>query len=173
MANPISRKDMVFYPEYLDGQMYQVWHGKKMLRDVPDHLLTPMINHKGSVYYVNELTKLEGVGNWFLPKRWFTRSNKQMWAMGFNACETEVCVGYCSTVLMISILNLWQDGVMVDESELTAIPVSQFTQNLPDFLDGGDDGNPGILQLSGTVFVLNLGAYCLLAQCRKISTPQG
>ncbi|KZP32812.1 hypothetical protein FIBSPDRAFT_657822, partial [Athelia psychrophila] len=50
MSNPISQPDMVFYPEDGEGRLSEVWHGEKMLGDVPDGLLSPTLCHKGQVY---------------------------------------------------------------------------------------------------------------------------
>lgn len=71
---------MTFYPEDLQGRLGEVWHGTKMLQDVPDHILTPMIRHKGVSYFVDELVKCED-GSYFLPKRW-VRCNNSMHAVG-------------------------------------------------------------------------------------------
>ena len=71
---------MTFYPEDLGTQWRQVWHGDKMVSDVPDDLLTANIRSGGVMYYVNELVKCAG-GSFFLPKRWIT-SGGEMFAIG-------------------------------------------------------------------------------------------
>ena len=81
---------MTLYPEDGGSKLGEVWHGDKMLRDIPDHLLSPTIRHNGNIYYVNELVKCSD-GSWFLPKRWMTRSgSKGMFASGFNVMEVDV-----------------------------------------------------------------------------------
>jgi len=80
MSNPVTRPGMVFYPEFKDGTVEQIWHGRKWLRDVPDHLLTPMIRVSGKIFYVGELVERKN-GQFFLPTRWFTKAN-EFWAMG-------------------------------------------------------------------------------------------
>ncbi|KAJ7820162.1 hypothetical protein B0H14DRAFT_2600146 [Mycena olivaceomarginata] len=73
-----------FYPEDAGNKLGEVWHGEKMMRDTPDHLLSPNIRHNGKMYYVNELVQRTD-GSWFLPKRWVTRNNgKVMLASGYN-----------------------------------------------------------------------------------------
>jgi hypothetical protein len=79
---------MVFYPEDAKGSLGEVWHGTKMVREVPDHILTPMIRHNGSAYYVGELVKCTG-GGWFLPKRWIRRDSV-MHAVGYRVIDTTV-----------------------------------------------------------------------------------
>jgi hypothetical protein len=43
ISNPVTRSQMVFYPEDAKGKLGEVWHGTKMLNDIPDHILSPMI----------------------------------------------------------------------------------------------------------------------------------
>ncbi|KAJ6583645.1 hypothetical protein B0H10DRAFT_2198263 [Mycena sp. CBHHK59/15] len=88
MSNPFTRADMVLYPEDAGNKLGEVWHGDKMLRDIPDHLLSPTIRHNGVIYYVNELVKCME-GRWFLPKRWLTRnSGKVMFASGHPVSDS-------------------------------------------------------------------------------------
>lgn len=79
---------MTFYPEDSGPKLEEVWNGDKMVRDVPDHLLTPMFRHNGVIYYVNELVKLHH-GVFFLPKRWIT-SNGVPSARGFCVIDSLV-----------------------------------------------------------------------------------
>lgn len=88
MSNPITRSDMVFYPEDAGGRLSEAWHGDKMLRDTPDHLLTANIRHRGSIYYVNELVKRTD-DRWFIPKRWITCQGK-MRAVGYEVLKSTV-----------------------------------------------------------------------------------
>jgi hypothetical protein len=88
ISNPVTRSHMVFYPEDAKGSLGEVWHGTKMVREVPDHILTPMIRHNGSAYYVGELVKCTG-GGWFLPKRWIRRDSV-MHAVGYRVIDTTV-----------------------------------------------------------------------------------
>ncbi|KAJ7112257.1 hypothetical protein C8R44DRAFT_581192, partial [Mycena epipterygia] len=69
MLNPFTRSGMTLYPEDAGNKLGEVWHGDKMLRDIPDHILSPTIRHNGTIYYVNELVQCLD-GSWFLPKRW-------------------------------------------------------------------------------------------------------
>ncbi|EIW74161.1 hypothetical protein CONPUDRAFT_170321, partial [Coniophora puteana RWD-64-598 SS2] len=117
IANPITRRDMVFYPEDAGERMGEVWHGRKMLRDIPNHLLTPMIRSNGRIYYVNELVACTG-DEYFLPTRWFTREGgAEMWAMGHEVTKS-VSEGNRFAVL----------------PELLVVPVSTFIANIEDIL---------------------------------------
>jgi hypothetical protein len=89
MANPLSRPGMVFYPDDSGSSLSQAWNGDKMLKDVPDHLLTPMVKQQGVIYYVNELVQCK-CGGWFIPKWWITK-NGAMHAVGHTVIEREVC----------------------------------------------------------------------------------
>ncbi|KAJ6622345.1 hypothetical protein B0H10DRAFT_2342221 [Mycena sp. CBHHK59/15] len=125
MSNPFTRADMVLYPEDAGNKLGEVWHGDKMLRDIPDHLLSPTIRHNGVIYYVNELVKCTE-GRWFLPKRWLTRnSGKVMFASGHPLIQNKA-------------------GLVVDDQTLDIVEVSSFLQNFNQILDG----NSGIYPLS-------------------------
>jgi len=71
------------------NQRYQVWHGDKMVSDIPDNLLTANVRSRGVMYYVNELVKCAS-GSWFLPKRWVI-SGGEMIAIGHPVDDTLVC----------------------------------------------------------------------------------
>ncbi|KAJ6584296.1 hypothetical protein B0H10DRAFT_1832890, partial [Mycena sp. CBHHK59/15] len=66
MSNPFTRSRMTLYPEDAGVKLGEVWHGDKMLRDIPDHLLSPTIRHNGTIYYVNELSNA-WMGRGFFP----------------------------------------------------------------------------------------------------------
>ncbi|KAJ7674194.1 hypothetical protein B0H17DRAFT_946770, partial [Mycena rosella] len=90
ILNPYTRANMSLYPEDAGNKLGEVWHGDKLLHDIPDHLLSPNIRHNGTIYYVNELVQCTQ-GRWFLPKRWVTRGNgKVMLASGYNVTESDV-----------------------------------------------------------------------------------
>ncbi|EIW74429.1 hypothetical protein CONPUDRAFT_160132 [Coniophora puteana RWD-64-598 SS2] len=120
ISNPITRPEMVFYPEYANEKMSQVWHGEKMLRDVPDHLLTPMVRvGSGRIFYVNELVSLTNNG-WFIPTRWFMQKGKsgsesRMYAMGHDVVKA-------------------QDGTLIQMDDLVTVPVDTFTATYPELL---------------------------------------
>ncbi|KAF8170969.1 hypothetical protein K438DRAFT_1982253 [Mycena galopus ATCC 62051] len=87
MSNPFTRSGMTLYPEDAGNKLQEVWHGDKMLREIPDHLLSPTIRHNGSIYYVDELVQCKD-GSWFLPKRWLTKNGgTSMFASGFHVTE--------------------------------------------------------------------------------------
>jgi hypothetical protein len=69
--------------------MSQIWHGGKLLKDVPDHVLTPMIRHNDKIYYVGEL--VQRTKGWFLPLRWILYGKeRKMYAVGHIVEETQV-----------------------------------------------------------------------------------
>ncbi|KAJ6626753.1 hypothetical protein B0H10DRAFT_1633057, partial [Mycena sp. CBHHK59/15] len=70
MSNPYTRANMSLYPEDTGKKLGEVWHGDKMLRDIPDHLesIGAWFNPQ-PIYFVNELVQCMD-GSWFLPMRW-------------------------------------------------------------------------------------------------------
>ncbi|TFY81247.1 hypothetical protein EWM64_g2768 [Hericium alpestre] len=86
LANPISRPNMIFYPEYMDNAMKELSNGSKLLHDVPDELLTPSVKINGRIYYVGELVR-RTQDRWFIPTRWLQRDGA-MWALGYHVDET-------------------------------------------------------------------------------------
>jgi hypothetical protein len=80
---------MNFYPHYDDNRVSQIWHGGKLLKDVPDHVLTPMVRHNNKIYYVGEL--VQRTHGWFLPLRWMLKGERRrMYAVGHVVEETNV-----------------------------------------------------------------------------------
>lgn len=79
---------MVFYPEDAQGKLEEAWHGEKILRDVPDAMLSPTLLDRGTVYWVDELVQRTG-GRWFLPTRWFTSHGAPM-AFGYDVLNSAV-----------------------------------------------------------------------------------
>jgi hypothetical protein len=69
--------------------MSQIWHGGKLLKDIPDHVLTPTIRHDNKIYYVGELVRRDQ--GWFLPLRWVLRGERRkMYAIGHMVEVTQV-----------------------------------------------------------------------------------
>ncbi|KAH9984738.1 hypothetical protein BJV74DRAFT_775977, partial [Russula compacta] len=89
MANPLSQPGMVFYPDDSSCSLSQTWNADKMLKDVPNHLLTLMIKHQGVIYYINELVQCKCRG-WFILIRWIMK-NGFMHAVGHFVTKCEVC----------------------------------------------------------------------------------
>ncbi|KAJ6629052.1 hypothetical protein B0H10DRAFT_2160563 [Mycena sp. CBHHK59/15] len=124
MSNPFTRAGMALYLEDTGNKLGEVWHGDKMLRDIPDHLLSPTIRHKGVIYYVNELVKCTE-GRWFVPKCWLTRnSGKMMLASGYHVSESDVRIG--------NSLHLQPAN---QHDSLDVVDVSSFVQNFNQILD--------------------------------------
>lgn len=72
---------MQLYPFQPDGPVSQVWHGRKLNKDIPDNILTPMwAESPGRHFYVEEIACLRD-GTYFVPTRWVQRRDG-MWAMG-------------------------------------------------------------------------------------------
>ncbi|KAF8062389.1 hypothetical protein FPV67DRAFT_1422187 [Lyophyllum atratum] len=127
MANPHTRAGMFLYPEDAGNRLSEVWHGDKLLRDIPDEVLSPTIRHCGVIYYVNELVKRSN-DRWFLPKRWITRNNgKEMMARGFHVIDTG-------------------SGLVVENDNEDTVEVSSFIANFVQILDG----NSGIYPFAAT-----------------------
>jgi hypothetical protein len=135
---------MSFYPEDAGNKLGEVWHGEKMMRDTPDHLLSPNIRHNGKMYYVNELVQRTD-GSWFLPKRWVTRNNgKVMLASGYNVKESEASLN-----ILLSRPNSEehsQRGLVVQQEVLDIVEVSTFEQNFEEILNT----TSGIYPLAGS-----------------------
>lgn len=150
MSNPITRPDMVFYPEDGEGRLGEVWHGDKMLRDIPDALLSPTLRHNKHIYWVDELVKCAG-GQWFIPKRWITRQGRP-YAVGFEVHPSEVCVpNLFPGNLCHRVSYTLQDGLVVDSTTLVTVPVATFIAGLDEILNESS------------------GIYPLLARKLKIS----
>ncbi|CUA71593.1 Valine--tRNA ligase [Rhizoctonia solani] len=114
LANPLLRKHMSFYPHYDDNRMSQIWHGGKLLKDVPDHVLTPMIQHNNQIYYVGEL--VQRTHGWFLPLRWMLKGEqRKMYAIGHIVEET-------------------QTGLQVRSDRRISVPVASFICSFPELL---------------------------------------
>ncbi|KAF7980223.1 hypothetical protein HWV62_39337 [Athelia sp. TMB] len=125
MSNPLARAGMVFYPEDAEGKLTEAWHGDKLLRDVPDNMMSPTLRHGQKIYWVDELVQRSS-GRWFLPKRWFTRRGALM-AWGYDVVNDD-------------------HGLTVQDSTLLAADVESFIGDLDDILDA----NSGIFPFSAT-----------------------
>ncbi|KAF7974716.1 hypothetical protein HWV62_11375 [Athelia sp. TMB] len=113
ISNPVTRANMTFYPEDLKGRLGEVWHGTKMLEDVPDHILSPMVRHGCVDYYVDELVKCKD-GSYFLPKRW-VRCDGSMHAVGHSVQDSA-------------------QGLVVFKDSRRRVNVDEFAQNIEQIL---------------------------------------
>lgn len=91
------------YPEDKGGGMSQVFHGEKMLLELPS---PPAARVDGKIYFVNELLQ-ECSGAYFVPERFFNASysassesdlanlrdpcQQELYAMGRPVQYTDVC----------------------------------------------------------------------------------
>ncbi|QRV96781.1 microtubule-actin cross-linking factor 1 [Ceratobasidium sp. AG-Ba] len=87
MSNPHVRPHMNFYP-HVDGKhMSQVWHGRKMVHDIPDRFLTPCFRYRDKMFYVDELVRR--ADDWFIPVRWImVGPNREPHAIGYIVKDT-------------------------------------------------------------------------------------
>lgn len=81
------------YPEDGGSGMSQVFHGQKMLLNLPS---PPTARVHGKIYFVNEILQ-EETGNYFIPERFFLANydptppnTKQLYALGRAATRTPV-----------------------------------------------------------------------------------
>jgi hypothetical protein len=78
---------MKLYPDE-SSTISEVQNAEKLLSGIPDDMLTPMVRHDGTIYYVNELV-LCANHQWFIPKRFFTREG-QLHARGHPVTQSAV-----------------------------------------------------------------------------------
>ncbi|KAG8948539.1 hypothetical protein FRC03_000712 [Tulasnella sp. 419] len=132
-ANPKTRAAMQDYPEYLGGKMSQVFHGSKMLEDLPDHLLTPTARANDRIFWVNELLQCT-TGHYFIPKRYIIYStsaegeDRELYAIGHDVEKTE-------------------SGLSVSD-ELTFTPVSAFRHTYDEIHMNKDEWGVGFQDAS-------------------------
>lgn len=74
-ANPLVRPHLQLYPVISTNGISEVWHGEKLVKDIPDHVLTPMIKLEGRHFYVGELVRLK-CGRYFIPLRWIEKDGE-------------------------------------------------------------------------------------------------
>lgn len=147
---------MKFYPDWPTSGVSQAWHGRKVLQEVADELLTPMVKYGGRIFYIGELVK-RGPEHWFIPKRWFTR-NGIMYAYGTHVEETAVRIHSCHRY-MRSLKDTIQDG-LIETAMDAAVPVATFTANIQEILSA----NSGIYPFARMVYLI-LFCYALLKFC--------
>ena len=88
-ARPDIRPFIHAYPELRpDHSVHEVWHARKWLYDVSDHLLTPMVRIKNKDFYVNELVYCTN-HTYFIPTR-FYKKNDELWAFGHDVINAPV-----------------------------------------------------------------------------------
>jgi hypothetical protein len=78
---------MNLYPDD-SGVVSEVQNAEKMLNAISDDMLTPMVRHDGTIYYVNELV-LRSDTHFFVPKRFFIR-NDILHARGHPVTQSQV-----------------------------------------------------------------------------------
>ena len=136
---------MVFYLDNSGNSLSQAWNGDKMLKDVPNHLLTPMIRHKAVIYYVNELVQCK-CGGWFIPKQWVMK-NSSLHAVGHLVTECEVhyyAMFYNCMLYDVLFAFSVQDcpGLNVEADYLQTVEVSTFSANIETILSSNAGVNP-------------------------------
>ncbi|KIJ04667.1 hypothetical protein PAXINDRAFT_22039 [Paxillus involutus ATCC 200175] len=97
-ANPLTRFAMQDFPEDGGSGMSQIFHGEKMLHELPS---PPAVRVDGNIYYVDELLQ-DSSGGYFIPERFFLAlpsvasgssegrpDTKELFALGRAAERTE------------------------------------------------------------------------------------
>ncbi|KAF8837375.1 hypothetical protein BDN67DRAFT_884852, partial [Paxillus ammoniavirescens] len=97
-ANPLTRFAMQDFPEDSGSGMSQIFHGEKMLHELPS---PPAVRVDGNIYYVDELLQ-DSSGGYFIPERFFLAlpsvasgssegcpDTKELFALGRAAERTE------------------------------------------------------------------------------------
>jgi len=114
-ANPITRFSMTDYPEDAGQGMSQVFHGEKMLLDIPPEIAPSTVRVNGQIFFVNELLRRSS-GAYFIPEHFFYRttscdantgtvSTKELHALGFDVHESDVSL--IQATYIISLTSLW------------------------------------------------------------------
>ncbi|KZT60626.1 hypothetical protein CALCODRAFT_419952, partial [Calocera cornea HHB12733] len=66
LGNPIKRQSMTFYPIAGGAQLRDFWHGSLCNVEVPDEMLTPMIEYEGRHWFTHEIVQCRN-GAYFIP----------------------------------------------------------------------------------------------------------
>lgn len=82
MANPLVRSQLHFYPEDSGQFLGEAWQGSRWLHEMDPSLLTPMIRHEKTDYYVFEPVILT-LNRLCIPFRWFKR-NDRMYGLAWS-----------------------------------------------------------------------------------------
>lgn len=82
------REKLNFYPQKNGSVISQLWHGSKLVKDIPDKLLTPMARLTATRhFYVDEVAQMKN-GSLFLPKRWLLDASRELYAEGYAVTRT-------------------------------------------------------------------------------------
>ncbi|KAN0125420.1 hypothetical protein V8E53_015507, partial [Lactarius tabidus] len=71
-ANPVTRFAIWDYPIDGEGSALQVFHGSKMLVDMPSNLVVPTVCINDCIFFTDELLQTSG-GTYFIPNHFFYR----------------------------------------------------------------------------------------------------
>jgi len=72
------------YPQRNGRASSQLWQSKKLLEDIPDQLLTPMVRLTATRhFYVDEIARLLD-GHYFYPKRWIQDFSGDIIGVGYS-----------------------------------------------------------------------------------------
>ncbi|KAF8148334.1 hypothetical protein K438DRAFT_1625608, partial [Mycena galopus ATCC 62051] len=111
MANPMTRKNLHFFPEDAGPSLSQAWQASRWLHTLDSDLTTPMFRTQNQDFYIHEPTLLSN-GSVCMPTRWFKRGEKtfaRAWEMQevsstegwvieadkeFEVCESDLLVSF-------------------------------------------------------------------------------
>ncbi|EGO24813.1 hypothetical protein SERLADRAFT_438415 [Serpula lacrymans var. lacrymans S7.9] len=119
-SNPVTRLNMQDYPEEGGDGMSQIFHGRKMLLDVPPDRVSQNVRLSGKLFYIHELLQCAS-GAYFIPERFYyayppldggNSPTKELYALGYDVTETT-------------------SGFLVRDTRVT-IPISHFQSSYED-----------------------------------------
>ncbi|KAH8993098.1 hypothetical protein EDB83DRAFT_2304552 [Lactarius deliciosus] len=111
-ANPITRFAIWDYPIDGEGGASQVFHGSKMLMDMPSNLVVPTVCVNDRIFFVDELLQTSE-GTYFIPHRFFYRLPKHAKLSGVGLTENG-----SSQVYEPSVRDLWSLGHKVVRTDV-------------------------------------------------------
>ncbi|KIK75213.1 hypothetical protein PAXRUDRAFT_173456, partial [Paxillus rubicundulus Ve08.2h10] len=120
-ANPLTCFAMQDFPEDGGNGMLQVFHGQKLLHELPS---PPAVCMKGNIYYINELLQ-DSLGRYFIPECFFLVTLST--AIGTHAGAPETKELYA---LGRAVERTDAGFIVSDEKEI--IPTSMFRRSFED-----------------------------------------
>ena len=118
-ANPLTRFAIWDYP--IDGQEYtaQVFHGSKILFDIPPTLVVPTVCVNDRIFFVGELLQ-QSDGTYFIPEQFFYRLPKGIKLSGNPSISDLIEHGDSPPIYEPSVRDLWSLGRKVERTDVCA-----------------------------------------------------